>query len=261
MKTIGKFLVAVSLFQILFLLNSKAQDFVVTTKGDTLTGELKLFTLGPDKKVVVKGKEKIVVPILQTRIVQFKGDTFKPVRSPRGYQYMKVIKSGYLSLFGYQGENQSSFDSQFLQKLDGSSLDVPNLSFRKMMVNYLSDCPAISTKIDNGDLGKSDLLTIVEEYNACIQQKTEQLVTTKPTSEESSSASIILKKWTDFEERMNTAEPFEGKEEAQEMIREVQLKLRRGEKVPKFIVEGLKNSLSETTYHEDLLKLMQESGF
>ena len=77
-----------------------AQDYVVTSRGDTIRGEVKPLSYGLDKKVQVTaaGKKKVVFPILQTQGYYYKGEMYHPVRMDKGYTYMKLIKSGYLSL-------------------------------------------------------------------------------------------------------------------------------------------------------------------
>lgn len=257
MRKHWKFLVAVTLLQVLRLPLVNGQDFVVTTQGDTLKGKIKLFSIGPDKKVVIKGEKKTTIPILKTRSASIKGDTYQPVRSSGGYQFMKVIKPGYLTLYSYQAENQTGFDTQFLQKIDGSSLDVPNLGFKKMMTNFLSDCPSVSERIDDGELGKPDLHKIVDAYNECIQARTKPLSKGKTNQQEK--PSMLVKNWKNFETKLAGAEKFEGKEEALEMIKEIQSKLRRSEKVPRFIIQGLQEKLSDTPFLQELTVLLNES--
>src|SRR5688500_16184505 len=82
---------------------TKAQDLFVSLQGDTIRGEVKEFTFGPEKKVqVTADKKKTTYSILQTRSFVDNGETFQPVKGPRGYVFMKLIKPGYLSLLKYQ---------------------------------------------------------------------------------------------------------------------------------------------------------------
>src|SRR5688500_16900625 len=106
-----------------------AQDYVLTTRGDSITGEVKPLLYGPEKKVqIVSGdKEKTTFSVFQIRAFSSEGEIYHPVRSDNGYVFMKLIKPGYLSLYTFQLENQSRFDGLFLKKLDGDNLSVPNL--------------------------------------------------------------------------------------------------------------------------------------
>jgi hypothetical protein len=236
---------------------ANAQDFVVTQKGDTIYGEVKPLTYGPDQRVMVisEGKKKMSYTILQVKSYQFKGDTFQPVRNDKGYRFMKVIKPGYLTLYGFQAENQVGFDGLFLQKRDGSFLEVPNLSFKKLMKKYLEECTVVASKVENGELSKKDILIIVDEYNACIDRKS-SITYLNPVKTETSVAQSGA--WNTLEQKVNAKTEFEGKTDALEMISEIKSKIQRGEKIPKFMTEGLKNSLSETDLTEDLNLALKE---
>ena len=85
------------------------------------------------------------------------GEVFQPVKGPYGYTFMKLVKSGYLSLLSFQPENQSSYDGMWLLKKDGDGIEVPNLTFEKGMKKFLSDCPALVKKIDNDVYNKKRL--------------------------------------------------------------------------------------------------------
>jgi len=76
------------------------QDILVTTKGDTLRGEVKPLIYGTDKKVQITeaGKKKAIYSLFQTKSYSLKGETYQPVKGPSGYTFMKLIKSGYLSI-------------------------------------------------------------------------------------------------------------------------------------------------------------------
>ena len=89
-----------------------AQDYVVTARRDTLRGDLKPILYGPEKKVqvVTRDNKKTILPITQTLGYFYNGETFQPVRSDKGYVFMKLLKTGYLSLYAFQMENQLTFD-------------------------------------------------------------------------------------------------------------------------------------------------------
>ena len=53
-----------------------------------------------------------------------------------------------------------------LQKGDGELKRPKGLSFRKDMMNYFSDCPELSQKIENKEYKKRDLESIVRFYNS-----------------------------------------------------------------------------------------------
>jgi hypothetical protein len=236
---------------------SSAQDYVVTTSGDTLKGKVKPLNYGPEKKVQVTDlqKKKTTISLFKTRAFVFNGETFHPVRSEKGYSYMKLVKEGYISIYAYQLENQASYDGVYLVRRDGKNMEVPNLSFKKIMTKYLSDCPSVAEKVDDGTLGRKELSAIIDNYNQCIDKKLTEMpvkitVQKAPAKE--------TPNWNTLEEKLKTHEEFEGKTNALEMVGEIKSKIQRGEKIPNFLTEGLKSTLAQTDLKEDLDKALVE---
>jgi hypothetical protein len=237
---------------------TQAQDFVVLAKGDTIKGALKALTYGPDKKLQVTepGKKKVTYPLFQVRSYTLGGEVFVPARGPAGYTFMKVLKPGFLSLLAFQMENQVTFDGRFLLKKNGEGIEVPNLSFKKALKTFLADCGNVSDKIENGTYGKKDLDVIIEEYNTCVSGtqvvKNQQIV-------ERAERVQKLNPWDVLETKVKAADEFEGKKDGLEMIAEIKGKISRGEKIPNFMIEGLKSTLNreefQTALQEALLQL------
>jgi len=235
-----------------------AQDYVVTVTGDTLRGTVKPFNFGEGRKVVVTDaqKNKTTVPIFKTRMYSLKGEIFKPVRMETGYQYMKLLKPGYLSLYAFIPGQQSTYDGRYLLKADGQGMEVPNLSFKKMMGNFLTSCPDLVAKVDNGELGKRDLDKIIDEFNLCVQNHSYVQATVadkktpalKPTTE-----------WDSLEEKIKSHADFEGKADALEMVTEIKNKVRRSEKIPNFLTEGLSNTLAPTELKDEVSKILNDA--
>jgi hypothetical protein len=234
-----------------------AQDYLITTRGDTLTGTVKPLNFGPDKKVQVVGpdKKKNVYSLFQVNSYSISGDLFKPVKGPAGYTFMKVIKPGYLSLLAFQLENQTTYDGMYLMKRDGQGVEVPNLAFKKTLRNFLNDCGDVSGKIDNGELSKKDLHQIIDEYNACVEGK--KIITQKQMVQRAEQVQK-LNPWDALETKVKSLADFEGKTDALEMIAEIKTKISRSEKVPKFMVDGLKSTLSRPEVQTELDKALEE---
>lgn len=242
-----------------FQVASGQQDFVVLTKGDTLKGKVKYLNYGVEKKVQITSSDtkKTVYSILQTLAFGMDNDVYQPVRITQGYVYMKVLKSGYLSLYAYQLPNQSTWDGRYLLKKDGTGLEIPNIGFKKNMTKYLSECPTVSEKIESGELGKSKIEDIIIQFNACIDLNTNhQNLTIEREKEQATKLSV----WNQLETSLINGSDFEDKAAALEMINEIKIKLQREEKVPGFLVEGLKESLKdqEPPIKEILEKALQQ---
>ncbi len=234
-----------------------SQDYVITAKGDTIKGDVKPLTFGSNSKVSVTNsdKKKTSYTLFQVKAFSFKNEMYRPVKGPEGYTFMKLIKDGYLSLYAFQLPNQMSFDGYFMTKLDGSGIEVPNLGFKKVMKNFLIECVSVTDKIEKGDLGKRDLETIIDEYNKCVEDNTlnhEKFVIQSKDQTKKISA------WDTLEEKLKPQPDFEGKSNALEMITDIKGKISRGEKVPNFLIEGLKSILNPTDLKGDLELALKE---
>jgi len=233
-----------------------AQDYVLTNKGDSLTGEVRPLLYGPEKKVQVVGpdKEKTTLSIFQVRAFASEGETYHPVKGETGYVFMKLVKSGYLTLYSYQLENQHRFDGLFLQKRDGENMSVPNLGFKKYMVQFLEDCPSVADRIRTGELGKKELSQIVDSYNTCVNGRTVDHAKVIAERKEQTSR---ISAWDSLEEKVSAAD-FSEKTNALEMIAEIKKKISDKEKIPNFLLEGLRNSLQNTGLTADLDQAISE---
>ena len=228
------------------------QDFIVTIQGDTLVGEVKALTYGPDKKVQIAqtGKKKVVYPFYKVKSFTIDNEVFQPIKGPQGYTFMKLIKGGYLSLYSFQSNNQNLYDGQYLLKMDGEGIEVPNITFKKGMKRFLDDCPTLADKIDADVLNKKDLLQIVDEYNTCITNaaaNNRTVVESKPVV-----PSSVIDTWNALENKVKSQSDFAEKENALEMIGEIKGKISSSQKIPNFLIEGLKNSLNQNEFKAEL---------
>ncbi|MGC1243509.1 MAG: hypothetical protein WA874_18090 [Chryseosolibacter sp.] len=234
-----------------------AQDYVLTTRGDSLTGEVKPLIYGTEKKVQLQASDKTrrTLSILEVRAFSSNGEIYHPVKNESGYVFMKLLEPGYLSLYAFQPENTSRFDGLFLQKIDGDNMVLPNLGFKKYMSKFLEDCPAVVQRVQDGELNKKNVKELIIAYNACIENRTIDHSSVLARQEEQSKK---ISAWDSLEEKVRAAD-FTEKNNALEMITEIRKKIRQQEKIPNFLIEGLKNSLRDTGLTTDLEAAMSEA--
>jgi hypothetical protein len=234
---------------------SIGQDYLVPVTGDTLYGQVKLLP-GFDKKIVFTGpdKKRTTFSMFQVKAYRHKEKDYHNVRTNEGYTYMKLIKPGYLSLYAYQGKDQASFETLFLSKKDGTSLEVPNLTFKKMMTRFLEGCSDVTTKIESGELNRSDLTEIIEVYNACIDKRTNAGNLSRSQDAEQQ---VKTDQWEELEAKINSLTEFDGKANALDMINDIKGKLSRNEKIPKFLVDGLKTTLAPVNVQPELAQAIE----
>jgi hypothetical protein len=221
----------------------RGQDYLVTTSSDTLRGEVRPLMFGPEKKVQIKtaaGKE--IYSILQTRFFVLDGVSYFPVKGPQGYTFMQLVKQGYLSLYRFQPEKSNVFSGQFLRKADGTGIELPNIGFKKQMTDFLADCEDVTARIESGDLKKSDIDAIIDGYNACIHNRTQGVRQDIQVRVEAKSALTL---WNELETAIGKESDFENRDTALEMVADIQSRVSRGEKVPNFIIQGLKNAIGD----------------
>lgn len=219
----------------------RGQDYFVTTSSDTLRGEIRPLMFGPEKKVQVRtdaGKD--VYSITQTKLFSIDGVSYYPVKGPGGYTFMQLIKPGYLSMYRFQPPNSNVFTATYLRKADGTGIELPNIGFKKQMAEFLADCEDISGRIESGALKKADIDAIIEGYNACIAQRTRDVKQEIQVHVETKSALTL---WDELETAIEKERDMDNRETALEMVADIRNRVGRGERVPNFIIQGLKDVL------------------
>jgi hypothetical protein len=251
-------LIHILLFALMMLVYqcASAQDYVLTARGDSVTGEVKPLLYGPHKKVQVTtaDDEKTSYSIFEVRAFFHEGDIYHPVKGDQGYVFMKLIQPGYLSLYAYQPENQTRFDGLFLKKMDGESMVVPNLGFKKYISRFLEDCPQVADRVKTGELGKKNLTELIDGYNGCVDRRTishDKIIASRQEH------TIKISPWDSLEEKISEKD-FSEKNNALEMITEIRKKIQRDEKIPNFLIEALRNSLKDTGLAADVERAIEE---
>jgi hypothetical protein len=216
-----------------------AQDFAITTKGDTLKGKIKIINTDFSKSIQITtaDKKKTTLNILQVKSFVHEGERFETVRKTNMYFFMKPIKKGYLSLYAFQYEKQFTYDGRFMVKLDGTSLEVPNLLFKKTVSAYLPECTEVAIAVEGGTWGRNDLEAIVSHFNECIEKKSAQ------TFAQPAVVNVNTDTWNQLLQKIESSQ-LENKEDAIDMAMDVKVKVSRGERIPKFLVNVLTEALA-----------------
>ena len=156
------------------------QGYVVTTRNDTLRGEVKIMSFDEiDKVQVGEGIKKTQFKAIEVTVVSVGKDIYNPVLTQLGYRLLKLDHLGFLvSLYLARQAPSTTYDVQYLVKRTGKAFEVPNLKFRKQVSGFLSECASIEQKIEENKLGKNNLNEIIDEYNRCIENQTKAVFTT-----------------------------------------------------------------------------------
>lgn len=236
---------------------SHAQDMLVKPNGDTLRGSVKMLTYGLEKKVQLtpSGEKKQTFSIVEIKSFTYQDEVYQPMRGPNGYTFMKLKTPGYLSVFLYQPKDQPIYNGLFLYKKTGEGIEVPNLSFKKVMTKFLNDCPEVVAALEAGTYGRNDLDQIVSEYNGCIEKRTVNHAADIARRNETSKK---ISPWDELEQGVKELNSDNKYASTLEMISEIKNKISRGEKIPNFLIEGLKSSLAPTDLTDELTAALEE---
>jgi hypothetical protein len=247
-------------FALAFHVSSYAQtDYAVTSKGDTLRGRTKILSYDfYDRVQVVEGKKKKQYTALEVKSVYMDGETYHTVKYDQRYRYMRLIKPGFLSLYGFRLQNQSSYDGQYLVKKNGTGMEVPNLTFKKGMAGFLDECPEVVTKIKNGDLGRRDVDQIIDLFNSCLQFETEKKISEASPVVISKEEEANMVAINSLIKKVEGTTDFTEKTDVLDLLKDLRSKVGRKEILPNYLTKDIKKNLSsQPQLTEDVDKLLE----
>ena len=218
---------------------SFSQEYIINLKGDTLRGEIiiELPNDNFDEVLLKTDNDKIRLKAYQFLSIVKDSTTYKPVKYAEKYHLMKLISDGYLSHYQFRNGTYD-FGINFLLKVDGDGMEVPNLSFKKGVSDFVSECPELSKKIADKELIRKDLNQIITEYNNCIDRntvKTQSNITNTVKTE-----SPTIKLLENLKSQIST-----DKEELLTLIKDISAKIAAGKTVPSYLTSALKDQTSE----------------
>jgi len=220
-----------------------AQDYLVTTRTDTLRGEIKIFTFGQmDQAQIVIDKKKKVYSPMEIKSLFIKDDFYKPLTFENSIRFMKVLKAGYLSYYAFRPANQTLYDGRYLAKMDGQGMEVPNLGFKKIIMRFLEDCPDLTAKIKTDELKRNDLEKIIDEYNDCINKKTNASLKASGVRQSGNEKLEAIKK---LQSKVEGLENLTSKKDVTDLLADISDKVSRQQTIANYQLEALKNLLKD----------------
>ena len=237
-----------------FCCSTYGQDYLVTNKGDTLRGKIKIMSYDRLDRVQVNDqKKKTVFTAMQVKEVFFDGAAYHPKQAENSIRFMKLVKPGYLSLYSARDESQN-YSKRYLIKRDGAMIEVPNLSFKKSMIDFLGDCETVKEKLGGKDYGKKDLDQIIDDYNAFIESNTTANQEARAFRQKAATKIDPLQK---LKKTVQDQNEFPSKKDALDLIDDIIAKIKGGQAIPNYLVEGLQKYLADIeATKEDLEKAL-----
>lgn len=226
-----------------------AQDYVVTTRKDTVRGRVSI-TSNPTMDMVIVTIDKKNKPEYKaTSLLAVYSDSvmYQPVRIPDAYQFMRVARTGMVSLCYARQAPGTPYNIPYLIKRTGESLQVSALRFKKSIASFLSECESLKSKIEQDQLGRKDLDKIIEEYNRCLDLQTNRAFI---PSEDPTISAVNA-----FNEKLSQDATVPA--DTREILKDIYGKVKEGKPVPNYLLEGLRETLkNHTAYQKDLEELI-----
>jgi len=214
------------------------KDMVITTKMDTLMGKVMINSgdkYSNDAVTIKLDKSRKKMKAYEVSSILYKGQTvLKTIKLDGRYQFVKLIKEGsFLTLYAYKNTENTSNDYglQVLIKADGGQHKLGNIGFKKRLASFLTECPDISKKIEEGFYSKKDFNKLIDEYNACVDAKSN-------ASQKEVIAGIEASKIDDLITRVNDS-GMKGKEELVDMLLDVKSKMAAQKEVPSYLENAI----------------------
>ncbi|MTI23319.1 hypothetical protein E1176_19985 [Fulvivirga sp. RKSG066] len=235
---------------IITALSLQAQDYIVTLQRDTIQGEVDILLPDTYSENLVFQNEDQKKQFMAQQLYGVYDDSamYNTVKLSDKYRLMKVIEGGYLTYYLYRADQAYDFSLPYLQKSSTEGIEVPTISFRKKMTDFLKDCPAVVEKIDSKEYKRGDLSEIVRAYNACLNTKTEDIYTQAAIEEKNRGAKEIINDIIAAVDKKDNADLIT-------MLNDIKNKLDNGDEVPGYLTTALKD---QTKDMEDIQKHVNE---
>lgn len=234
-----KLFFSVSLFFISMCASAQI-DYVLTLQGDSIAGKVTLNSTSVlDRVQINTGTGKVNLTAMQVKEVNIGKEIFEPVQLGDRIRFMKLIKSGFMSLYAYKVEKEPDYAGRLLRKLDGSSVDVPILTFRGALVNFLKECYDVSEKVKSKELGRNELPLIVDMFNACMAEKTESRFNAGKAEISRDNKRLFIMEFI----RKIDASSIGNKSEVVQILNDMLSKIEDNQLVPRYQIEALKEYL------------------
>jgi len=239
-------------FLLSLTLTAFSQDYVVTMKSDTIVGNVKLLSYDLVDRVQVNvDKKKLNFTALQIRRAVIKGEQYAPVKLDKSIRLMKIIRSGFLSLYAHRAQGQATYDSRIIQKIGLDAAEVPNIGFKKYVGELVSDCPTVSDKVQTGDFDRSKLELLIDEYNTCIKDYNSRRM------EAAAAAASPVAELIDQMKTKVESSGISNKSDVNDLLNSIAERYKKREAIPGYMKEGLKGYLASN----DELKADMEKLF
>jgi hypothetical protein len=231
--------------------SANSHDYFITTKNDTIKGEIRMLTFGQVDQLVttINGKKK-TYKAMDVKFLSYGGTAYKPMSYENSIHFFQILTPGYVSYYAFRPANQMTYSGRYLAKLDGRGIEVPGIGFKKIMSNFMSDCPEIVENIKSEKLGRNDLELIIADYNKCIESKTAAAYVSPATIETDNTKLDGIK---NLQAKVNSLGDLTSKKDITDLLSDMADKISKHQSIPNYQIEALKGLLKDNKDTKDQL--------
>lgn len=243
---------SITIILVAFCLQSIGQDKLITTDGRTLEGKVTFELPRPGVETIVLKTEdrKFKLSAHEMSLVEKGNDTYVPIKFGPKYRIMKLHTDGYLGLYYYRFEESHDFGTKFFYKRDGTGIEVPNFGFKKIVSDFLADCPNVADRLMAGEYKKNKLEEVINDYNTCIDKNTVKAKLQIAEVVDTSNPTLDL--IDDIKSKIKASN-----EELLTLLTDIQTKVAQQKSVPKYLIGALEEQTADMTYiKEDIADLL-----
>lgn len=193
----------------------KAQNgYLVTLEGDSIFGEVNFAraTYYDEVKIKHQNGNKTYKALIVKCVVK-DGEIYEPINYNNRRTIAKLLTKGTLSYYAIRPESKVQYTDRVLYK-DGEALPLSSIGFRGNAINFLSDCQTLKFKLEERELGFTDIDEIINIYNSSCGKDEE--------------TPVIV---TDYKRLIDFSQ----------LLFDITTKLENGENVPDYMIDALDN--------------------
>ena len=241
-----------------------AQDLLVKTNGDTLTGKVDIAKDHRNREYAAfrNGRKKQSIKPLQVRMIRTEsGEIIRPVQVGDQFKFGKQVQHGYLSYYKVSADDVIElFTSDLLTKMDGSSLLLEGkIGFRGRVAKFLEDCFDVSLAVKEKKYTRREVDQIVKDYNACVNTSGLSSADVIAQKADEILSDDLEQNLADFGSQLENSSQVANKADVTAMFNDVAGKIRRKEAVPNYLQTALQEAIKGDDELKRLLKEILKS--
>lgn len=158
------------------------EAYIVTLKGDTIKGEIKLNhkkEIELYSKIMFKASDNNKKSYTPARLKEYniRGETFVSGKMDGTHVFLRRASQGRINFYEYQYEEESpsgdvlvNFD-YYLQKAgEEEMVRIKENKFRKQLAELMSDNKEVVAKLEDKKTEYSEIIDIVKQYNGATEE-------------------------------------------------------------------------------------------